>query len=167
MKEEICKWIAKKLVNVSEQDVITVMEIPPEDHMGDFALPCFSFAKILHKNPAGIAQELNASLKEVQEELGIEKSEAVNGYLNIFMKRDKTWSTGLKKSIVLILGLKRLEQVKPSVWIILPLILQKIFMWDIYVLQSLAIPCTSSMKNWDFMLYASIIWAIGVPSLES
>ena len=57
--------------------------------MGDFALPCFSFAKVLHKNPAGIAQELNAFLEEVQEELGIEKSEAVNGYLNIFMKRDK------------------------------------------------------------------------------
>jgi len=30
MKEEICKWIAKNLVNVSEQEVITVMEIPPE-----------------------------------------------------------------------------------------------------------------------------------------
>ena len=89
MKEEICKWIAKNLVIVSEQEVITVMEIPPEDNMGDFALPCFSFAKILHKNPAGIAQELNASLKGVQEELGIEKSEAVTGYLNIFMKRDK------------------------------------------------------------------------------
>ena len=89
MKEEICKWIAKNLVIVSEQEVITVMEVPPEENMGDFALPCFSFAKVLHKNPAGIAQELNASLKEVQKELGIEKSEAVNGYLNIFMKRDK------------------------------------------------------------------------------
>ena len=89
MKKEICKWIAKNLVIVSEQEVITVMEVPPEENMGDFALPCFSFAKVLHKNPAGIAQELNASLKEVQEELGIEKSEAVNGYLNIFMKRDK------------------------------------------------------------------------------
>ncbi len=107
MKEEICKWIAKKLVNVSEQAVITVMEIPPEDHMGDFALPCFSFAKVLHKNPAGIAQELNASLKEVQKELGIEKSEAVNGYLNIFMKRDKYVEYWIKKINSPDFGLKK------------------------------------------------------------
>ncbi|MFW6678543.1 hypothetical protein ACOAOT_12865 [Lacrimispora sp. AGF001] len=45
MKEEICKWIAKKLVNVSEQDVITVMEIPPDGRYGGFRTSMFFFCK--------------------------------------------------------------------------------------------------------------------------
>ncbi len=100
MKEEICKWIAKSLVIISEQEVTKFMEVPPEEKMGDFALPCFSFAKVLHKNPVKIAEELNAAMIVMQEELGIEKSEAVNGYLNIFMNRKKYveyWINKMKK----------------------------------------------------------------------
>lgn len=55
--------------------------------MGDFALPCFSFAKVLRKNPKLIAEELAAGLMGQAEKLGIEKVEAVNGYCNIFLNR--------------------------------------------------------------------------------
>lgn len=89
MKEKICKCIEKSLGNISGFDVMKLIEIPPEDKMGDFALPCFSFAGILHKNPKIIAEELIETMQLVQGELGIEKLEAVNGYLNIFMDRAK------------------------------------------------------------------------------
>ncbi|MEY8353405.1 arginine--tRNA ligase [Lachnospiraceae bacterium 54-53] len=100
MKEKICKSIAKILGNISEREVAKLMEIPPEDKMGDFAFPCFSFAKVLHKNPQMIAEELNVTMQEIREELGIERSEAVNGYLNIFMNRGKYiqfWINKMKK----------------------------------------------------------------------
>lgn len=100
MKEKICKCIAKSLGNVSECEVTRLIEIPPEDKMGDFALPCFSVAKILHKNPSMIAEELKETMQEVQGELGIEKLEVVNGYLNIFMNRVKYvqyWIDKMKK----------------------------------------------------------------------
>lgn len=89
MKEKICKCIAKSLGNISECEVTKLIEVPPEDKMGDFALPCFSFAKILHKNPKMIAEELKETMQEIQGELGIEKLEVVNGYLNIYMNRVK------------------------------------------------------------------------------
>jgi arginyl-tRNA synthetase len=89
MKEKICKCIAKALGNLSEYEVMKLIEIPPEDKMGDFALPCFSFSKVLRKNPSIIAKELKGAMQEVQGELGIEKLEVVNGYLNIFMNRTK------------------------------------------------------------------------------
>ncbi len=89
MKEKICNCIAKALGNLSEYEVMKLIEIPPGDKMGDFALPCFSFSKVLRKNPTIIAKELKGAMQEVQDELGIEKLEVVNGYLNIFMNRTK------------------------------------------------------------------------------
>ena len=100
MKEKICKCIANALGNLSEYEVMKLIEIPPGDKMGDFALPCFSFSKVLRKNPTIIAKELKGAMQEVQGELGIEKLEAVNGYLNIFMNRTKYiqyWIDKMKK----------------------------------------------------------------------
>ena len=100
MKEKICKCIANALGNLSEYEVMKLIEIPPGDKMGDFALPCFSFSKVLRKNPTIIAKELKGAMQDVQGELGIEKLEVVNGYLNIFMNRTKYiqyWIDKMKK----------------------------------------------------------------------
>ena len=87
MKKKICKCIAKNLGNTNEEDLLKLIEIPPDEKLGDFALPCFPFAKIMHKNPKIIADELKEALQEEKKDLGIEKVEVVNGYLNIFMNR--------------------------------------------------------------------------------
>lgn len=63
------------------------MEIPPEEKMGDLALPCFSMAKKMRKNPMQIAAELVENLNEQKAELGIEKVESVGAYCNIHLKR--------------------------------------------------------------------------------
>lgn len=87
MKKKICKCIAKNLESMSEDELMKLIETPPDEKLGDFALPCFSFAKMLHKNPQIIAERLREVLQGEKQELGIESVEVVNGYLNIFMNR--------------------------------------------------------------------------------
>ena len=64
--------------------IAAAIEIPPTKEVGDFALPCFKFAKTLRKSPVMIASELAAAFKcdEV-----ISSCEAVNGYLNFRLNR--------------------------------------------------------------------------------
>ncbi len=57
--------------------------------MGDLAIPCFSFAKILHKNPASIASEVKELLTAHMASLGIARIEAVGGYCNLYFDREK------------------------------------------------------------------------------
>lgn len=97
MKEEISNQLAKKLGSISQDELMNLLEYPPEETMGDYALPCFSFAKIMHKNPQMIAEELKESLLESKEDLSIERIEVVNGYLNIFMNRSKYVAYWIKK----------------------------------------------------------------------
>lgn len=89
LKVNISKVISKKLGNMCAKEVEGLIEIPPEGTMGDYALPCFSVAKILKKNPILIAEDLKVAMEEEKEELGIAKIEAINGYLNMFMDRKR------------------------------------------------------------------------------
>ena len=61
--------------------VTELMEYPPEASMGDIAIPCFKLAKALRKAPQMIASTI---AENVQFDI-IEKAEAVNGYLNIYL----------------------------------------------------------------------------------
>ena len=88
MKKKICQYLSKVLVEMSEEELMKTMEIPPEEKMGDLALPCFTMAKKMRKNPMLIAAELAEKLNEQKDELGIEKVESVGAYCNIHLKRD-------------------------------------------------------------------------------
>ena len=59
-------------VEMPEEELLKLVEIPPEEKMGDLALPCFAMAKKMHKNPMQIASELVEKLNEQKEFLGIE-----------------------------------------------------------------------------------------------
>ena len=84
--------IAKKISEVISPDdpksmydgIIASLEYPPDAAMGDLALPCFRFAKLMRKSPVMIAQSLADSL-EIE---GIGKIQAVNGYLNFFISNE-------------------------------------------------------------------------------
>lgn len=80
MKTKIVEILQSFTTELIEENMI---EVPVYAHLGDFALPCFPFAKKLRKSPILIAQELAASIQDDS----IEKIEAINGYVNIFMKR--------------------------------------------------------------------------------
>ncbi|MBO4987329.1 MAG: arginine--tRNA ligase [Lachnospiraceae bacterium] len=88
MKKKICQYLAQVLPDMSEEELMKTVEIPPEEKMGDLALPCFSMAKKLRKNPMQIAADLVEKINEQKIELGIEKVENVGAYCNIYLKRD-------------------------------------------------------------------------------
>lgn len=89
MKKKLCNDVAKVLEGISYDQLLELIEIPVDEKMGDFAIPCFSLAKIWRKNPAIIAAEFAEALNAKKGELGIEKIENVGGYCNIFMDRAK------------------------------------------------------------------------------
>lgn len=87
VKEKLCEQIAKVWDFMTKEQAEELMEIPPEENMGDFAFPCFQLAKVLRKSPAIIANELRENLQSSLEDLGVEKVQTVGGYCNIYMNR--------------------------------------------------------------------------------
>ena len=80
------KYISQKLCveGVSEEEVYSAIALPPNPGMGDYALPCFKFAKVLRKSPVLIAQSLASGYPV---DGVIEKAEAVNGYVNFTVNK--------------------------------------------------------------------------------
>lgn len=81
------KHIASKLnvEGVSKEELYDLIALPPTTEMGDYALPCFKFAKILRKSPVMIAEELKNSFSTDDV---ISEVSAVNGYLNFKINKD-------------------------------------------------------------------------------
>ena len=72
MKEQISKIVAEVVETQEWKTIFDLIEIPPDYKMGDFAIPCFSFAKIMHKNPSIIANEVKEALDSIAEMSAIE-----------------------------------------------------------------------------------------------
>ena len=85
--------ILAPLVNMDLGEVAAFLEIPQDNKMGDFALPCFRFAKTMRKAPPVIAQELAANMVQPG---WLERVEPVNGYLNFYIRRSVWASTVLQ-----------------------------------------------------------------------
>ncbi len=64
---------------IPTEEIADAIVVPPDSSMGDFALPCFKFAKILRKNPEAIAEDLKNNYPT---DGVICEVSAVNGYLN-------------------------------------------------------------------------------------
>lgn len=81
------KHIADKIKvdGVSADEIYSSIALPPNSQMGDYALPCFRFAKVLRKSPAAIAQELASGLSPDEV---ISNISAVNGYLNFSINKE-------------------------------------------------------------------------------
>ena len=82
-KEYTAKKISE-LCGVETEQMLKLLETPPEQKLGDLAFPCFSLAKSMRKAPQLIAKELS---EKFAEDKYIEKAEAVGGYLNFFYNR--------------------------------------------------------------------------------
>ncbi len=80
------RYIAEKIKidGVSADEIYSSVTLPPDTQMGDFALPCFKFAKIFRKSPAVIAEELKSAFNV---DKVITEVSAVNGYLNFKVNR--------------------------------------------------------------------------------
>ncbi len=79
-------YIAERLpaTGMEKGELAELIAVPPDPSMGDYALPCFKFAKILHKSPALIAEELAAQYPADDVVCG---AEAAGGYVNFRIDR--------------------------------------------------------------------------------
>lgn len=85
-KKEIAEIIAKNLEGITENEIKSMIEIPQDQSMGDYAFPCFRLAKTMRKAPNLIAAELAEKLQG--EQLFSEVS-PVNAYVNMFVSREE------------------------------------------------------------------------------
>lgn len=83
-KSEIAKILKKEIEGFSLEDLYLLLEIPQDEGMGDYALPCFKLAKELRKAPNVIAEEIK---EKISKEGLFMKVEAVSGYVNMFIDR--------------------------------------------------------------------------------
>ncbi len=84
-KQYIVEKIMEK-TTLEKAQVEECIEIPKDEKMGDYAFTCFKLAKIFHKAPNIIAQEIYEKLDVQNYEL-IDKVEIVGGYINFFMNQ--------------------------------------------------------------------------------
>ena len=64
----------------SAEEIVTLLEYPPDSAMGDLAFPCFRLSRVLRQAPPKIA----AALAEAIDAPSFARVEAVGGYLNFF-----------------------------------------------------------------------------------
>ena len=87
IKSEIAQSIAQTIkgINASaELDASTILgmlEYPPDEKMGDIALPCFKLSKTLRMPPVKIAEAIASELSLPSTKNVV----AINGYLNIYL----------------------------------------------------------------------------------
>jgi arginyl-tRNA synthetase len=75
-------------LNISESDIFSMLEKPPQDDMGDFALPCFRFAKALKLPPPKVATAIAEALQK-DSSGWISRSSTVNAFCNIYVDKNK------------------------------------------------------------------------------
>jgi len=72
--------------SLSVSDFFKLLEKPPESPLGDYAFPCFSFARVFRKSPQMIAATLKEKL-EAKKDPWLQKCEVAGAFLNLFMNQ--------------------------------------------------------------------------------
>lgn len=85
MKDKIIRLISKE-TNLDVDEVNKLIEIPPNDSLGDYAFPCYSLAKQKKQSPLLISKELCSSLRRnIPKE--ISSIEVKSAYVNFFIDK--------------------------------------------------------------------------------
>ncbi|WP_273451063.1 arginine--tRNA ligase [Streptococcus ferus] len=93
--ELIAEKLTQVLPDLSQTDLLNLLEKPKNAEMGDLAFPAFTLAKIQRKAPQAIAAEI----AETIDQTGLEKVVAVGPYVNFFLDKKLISSQVLKEVI--------------------------------------------------------------------
>lgn len=85
-KEQAVKLIATKVSDLSNEEILELIEVPPSYDMGDYAFATFRLAKTFRKSPNVIAAEMVEQLGDSEY---FQKIEQVGPYVNFFIDREK------------------------------------------------------------------------------
>lgn len=83
-KEIITNEIFSDELDLSKDEIKSMIEIPSDESLGDFAFPCFRLAKTIRKSPQIIASDI---VERISDCSIFAKVEQVNAYVNIFISR--------------------------------------------------------------------------------
>ncbi len=83
-KEKVAELFASIESELSLDEALLLIEIPPSQDMGDYAVPCFKFAKKYRKSPAVIASEIAKKIGKIEE---FEKIESAGPYVNFYVDK--------------------------------------------------------------------------------
>ena len=89
LKKEVAEEIGK-VIDLNREKIYSLIEKPKDKEMGNYAFPCFTLSKELHKAPQMIAEEIKLGLDEKLDPNGvIESVSNVNGFVNFKIKSEK------------------------------------------------------------------------------
>lgn len=80
----VSEILKNNIEELSLEEIIDFIEIPPNKDMGDYAFPCFKLAKVFRKSPNMIAEELSNKIETNDE---ISKVINMGGYVNFFVNK--------------------------------------------------------------------------------
>ena len=89
-KQQIIKFLNQEIKEKLDENIL---EIPPNEELGDYAFPCFILSKKLKKSPIDISKDL----EKLKTPTFIEKIEAKGPYLNFFIEKTKFIEQTLNK----------------------------------------------------------------------
>ena len=85
-KVAIANCLKEKIEDLTLEEIVALIEVPPNKEMGDFAFPCFRLAKVFRKAPNMIAADLAESIEAKDE---ISKVMPIGGYVNLFVNKSQ------------------------------------------------------------------------------
>lgn len=83
-KQKVAEIFTSLDDEITIDEALQIIEIPPNVEMGDYAVPCFKFAKKYRKSPAMIAKDFSEKISDVEE---FEKIECAGPYVNFFVDK--------------------------------------------------------------------------------
>ena len=84
IKDQLIQKLDLIIDDLNVEEINSMLEIPPNTELGDYAFPCFRLAKTYRKAPNVIAAEI---AEKLEDDKIIEKIDVVGAYINIFVNR--------------------------------------------------------------------------------
>ena len=92
-KVAIANCLKEKIEDLTLEEIVALIEVPPNKDMGDFAFPCFKLAKVFRKAPNMIAAELS---EKIEAKGVISNVTPLGGYINFFVNKSQLAETVIK-----------------------------------------------------------------------
>ena len=92
-KIAIANCLKEKIEDLTLEEIVALIEVPPNKEMGDYAFPCFKLAKVFRKAPNMIAAELAETIEAKGE---ISKVMPLGGYVNFFVNKSQLAESVIK-----------------------------------------------------------------------
>ncbi|MEW9077329.1 arginine--tRNA ligase [Terrisporobacter glycolicus] len=92
-KIAIANCLKEKIEDLTLEEIVALIEVPPNKEMGDYAFPCFKLAKVFRKAPNMIAAELAEKIEAKGE---ISKVMPLGGYVNFFVNKSQLAESVIK-----------------------------------------------------------------------